>query len=270
VCSVLVLLALLALRLTKRIQGNVCINNVSTHNRRIIKQVKRRKRVEDRFTDPLPCEIDNHADTTCFGKNFRVTSFTSEVCSVSPFLSEYDSVTDVPICTAATAVDLESGETVILEFGQGLWFGDRMEHSLINPNQCRSYGIRICNDPTDGYRTLGMELSDDHVIPFSMKGTTCYFQSRSPSLSELETCRTFLVSDPDTWDPTSELFHISAVGRGPMCVSASNLYDMCSYDLCLCEFYDFDRLQESPTHDIAQIRTSKRHHGVDANLLSLK
>ena len=68
-----------------------------------------------------------------------------------------------------------------------------------------------------------MELSDDYVVPFLMKGTTCYFQPRSPSLSELETCRTFLVSDPDTWDPTSELFRISAVGRGPMSVSVSNL-----------------------------------------------
>ena len=41
---------------------------------------------------------------------------------------------DIPICTAATAVELESGETIILEFGQGLWFGDRLHHSLINPN----------------------------------------------------------------------------------------------------------------------------------------
>ena len=222
----------------------------------------------DRFIDPLPCELDNHADTTCFGKNFRVISFTSEVCSVSPYLSEYDSLEDIPICTAATAVELESGETIILQFGQGLWFGDRMEHSLINPNQCRSYGIRVCDDPTDEYRKLGMELSDDYVVPFKMKGSTCYFQSRSPSTSELETCRTFLVSDPDTWDPTSEIFCISAVGRGPRNVSvyATNLYDMCSYDLCLRDFYDFDCLRRS----ISQIRTSKRHHGVDANLLSLK
>ena len=80
-----------------RVQGRVCIQNVSTSNRRIIKQVKKRKKITERFTDPLPCEIDNHADTTCFGMNFRVTLFTSEVCSVSPFLAEYDSVADVPI-----------------------------------------------------------------------------------------------------------------------------------------------------------------------------
>ena len=258
------------MRYAKGIRGKASIFKISTSNRRFIRQVKRNRKKMDRFIDPLPCEIDNHADTTCFGKNFRVISFTSEVCSVSPYLSEYDSLEDIPICTAATAVELDSGETIILQFGQGLWFGNRMEHSLINPNQCRSYGIRFCDDPTDEYRKLGMELSDDYVVPFSMKGTTCYFQSRSPSLSEIETCRTFQVSDPDNWDPTSEMFRVSAVGRGQMSVSVSNSRDMCSHDLCLYDFYDFGHLQESSTHDIAQIRTSKRHHGVDANLLSLK
>lgn len=45
---------------------------------------------------------------------------------------------------------------------------------------------------------------------------------------------------------------------------------MCSHDLCLHDFCDFDRLQESPDHIMSQIRTSKLHHGVDADLLSLK
>ena len=53
---------------------------------------------------------------------------------MSPYLSEYDSISDITICTAATAVDLESGETIILEFGQSQWFGERMKYSLINPN----------------------------------------------------------------------------------------------------------------------------------------
>ena len=124
----------------------------------MLKERKRHKPRSDRCIDTLPSEIDNYADTTCFGKNFRVISFTSEVCSVSPYLSEYDSITDIPICTAATAVDMDSGETIILEFGQGIWFGDRLNHSLINPNQCRSHGISVCDDPTDQTRDIGMEL----------------------------------------------------------------------------------------------------------------
>ena len=94
----------------KRMQGKSYIYKISTSNRRLIKQAKRYKAKVDHFIDPLPSEIDNHADTTCFGKNFRVISSTSEVCSVSPYLSEYNSINDIPICTAATAVDLDTGE----------------------------------------------------------------------------------------------------------------------------------------------------------------
>jgi len=113
--SVTRILATLALRYAKRIRGKVYIYKISTSNRRFIRQVKKLKAEEDRFTDLLPCEINNHADTTCFGKNFRAVSFTSEVCSVSPYLSEYDSLEDIPICTSVTAVELDSGETIILE-----------------------------------------------------------------------------------------------------------------------------------------------------------
>jgi len=124
---VLLLLATLKL-VMKRMQGKSYVYKITASNRRLIKQVKRNKVVEGRFIDLLPCELDNHVDTTCFGKNFRVISFTSEVCSVSPYLSEYESIEDIPICTAATAVDLDTRETIILEFGQGLWFGDGMSH----------------------------------------------------------------------------------------------------------------------------------------------
>ena len=178
----------------KRMQGKSYIYKISTSNRRLIKQVKRHKAEVDHFIDPLPSEIDNHADTTCFGKNFRVISFTTEVCSVSPYLSEYNSIDDIPICTAATAVDLDTGETIILEFGQGLWFGDRMNHSLIYPNQCRVYGLSVCDDPTDQHRDIGMQLHDNYFLPFKMRGTTCYFESRSPTEEELESYFKFLTT----------------------------------------------------------------------------
>ena len=130
---------------------------VKSFNRRIIANVKRHKSQIALSFDPCQTEMDNHADTICFGKNFRPIYFTSEVCQVSPFLSEYEEQMDVPICTAVTALDMDDGETILLQFGQGLWFGERMDRSLINPNQCRAYGISICDDPTDLHRPLGIQ-----------------------------------------------------------------------------------------------------------------
>ena len=68
---------------------------------------------------------------------------------------------NVPICTGVTALTLDSWERLIMGFGQGLWFGNRMGKSLINPNQCQKFGIKICDEPTNPHRKLGIEAAED-------------------------------------------------------------------------------------------------------------
>ena len=137
-----------------------------------------------------------------------------------------------------------------------------MDRSLINPNQCRHYGIPICDDPTDPHRNLGIQLNDNLFLPLQMKGTTCYFVSRCPLIRELESCQTFQISDPQHWDPTENMF-VCSVGRGKMRVQNPNCH-------CFDYIHDFDKITESPTHTIGQIHTLARHHGTDVNLLSQK
>ena len=81
-----------------------------------------------------PSEMDNRGDTHVFGSNFRVYFLTSKRCTFSPFLPDYYEQLDVPIVIGATVVDLENGSTVVLFWGQVLWFVDRMDKSIINPN----------------------------------------------------------------------------------------------------------------------------------------
>ena len=56
------------------------------------------------FKDVLNTEIDNHADTQCFGKNFRQLNLSNLMCSVSPILSEYSTTDEIEIFTAAIPV----------------------------------------------------------------------------------------------------------------------------------------------------------------------
>ena len=77
---------------------------------------------------------------------------------------------NVPICTGVIALILDSGGVVILEFGKGLWFGNRMEKSLTTPNQYQKFGIQICNEPADPHRNLGIEASEDLFTPMTMEG----------------------------------------------------------------------------------------------------
>jgi hypothetical protein len=69
-------------------------------------------------------EIDNHADTTCFGSNCTAIHFTGETCDVSPFSEQYTTMANLPIVLAATAWEYpDTGQSIILIFHQGLWLG---------------------------------------------------------------------------------------------------------------------------------------------------
>ena len=121
------------------------------------------------------------------------------MCSVSPFLSKYTNTDNVEICTAENTWKIYTGKVYILVFGQGLWFGDRMYRSLINPNQCRSFGILICDDPIDPHRPLVFQINTLN-IPLFMEGKIAKMSTRYPSQSDLESFQYIYLSDQETWD----------------------------------------------------------------------
>ncbi len=94
-----------------------------------------------RIYDPEPdgcnrTELDSHADTCVAGVNTVPFWFTDHKVSVSPFIGEYAPLQDIPSTTAATAYDCpRNGSTIILIINEALYFGDRMSHSLLCPNQ---------------------------------------------------------------------------------------------------------------------------------------
>ena len=162
---------------------NKAVSNINTSYHRII--IKVNKNHDKVIWRALATEIDNHDDTHCFGANFWPISFTSEECTVSPLLPEYAKQMNIPKCTCVTSLTLDSLEVVILEFGQGLWFGNGMEKSLINPNQWRKFGIQICDDPTDTHRNLEIKSSEDLFIPMTMAGATFGIVMHPPTDNKL-------------------------------------------------------------------------------------
>ena len=89
-------------------------------------------------------ELYSHADTIVFGKNCMVLAFTGRECDVSPYTDTYVSIKSVPIAKAGTAwTSPELGTTFILVSNKGLWMGDKMDHTLVNPNQMRLFGIIV-------------------------------------------------------------------------------------------------------------------------------
>ena len=145
-------------------------------------------------------ELDTRADTVCCGRNFRTLVLTGQTCEVKGFHDSLASINDVPVASNATAWTSEAGVTYILIFHESLTFGEDMDHSLINPNQIRSYGIPVWDNPFDHDKRMGIDAGDFH-IPFASEGSTIFFDSHYPSDFELEHCPHIELTSDSEWDP---------------------------------------------------------------------
>jgi hypothetical protein len=55
---------------------------------------------------------------------------------------------NIPIITAATAIDNpKTGETTILVIGQAIYMGEKVQNTLLCPNQMRANGIQVDGIP---------------------------------------------------------------------------------------------------------------------------
>lgn len=147
-------------------------------------------------------ECDTNADTCCLGCNFVVLGFTTRTADVFPYDKSYDPMTNVPIVKGGTAYDDPvTGATYILVFNEGLYYGSKLDHSLINPNQVRSYGVPFWDNPYDDLQGLCIEATDELTIPMSSQGTKIFFTSRTPTERELRTCPHITLTSNLEWNP---------------------------------------------------------------------
>ncbi len=112
----------------------------------------------------------------------------------------------VPIATVATAwSDKHTGQGYILIMHKVLFFGNDLDHSLINPNQIRNNGFQVYDNPykPDQTRQMGIVIGDTERIPFQSIGTTVYFNSRYPDDYEMETYPHVVLTSETPWDPSN-------------------------------------------------------------------
>ena len=170
------------------------------------REAKRTRTTELQGTNPVDGtaalnELDTRADTICCGINWKLLNTTGQQCSVSGFHDSFDSIPDVPVATAATAYTTKDGTTYILIVNEALYFGGSLDHSLINPNQIRHYGIPVSDDPYDSGRPFGMD-HNELFLPFETSGSAVHFISHVPSESEMQSCPKIVLTDGVLeWDP---------------------------------------------------------------------
>jgi hypothetical protein len=147
-------------------------------------------------------ELDSHADTIVLGSNAIVLQYTSRECDVSPYSDSYEPIRNVPIVKGATAITSNTtGETLILVFNEAIWMGDHLDHSLLNPNQLRHYGIVVQDNPFDKTALHLASHHDEFIMPMAADGTTIYFDSRTPTDFELQNSPHIVLSSHAEWNP---------------------------------------------------------------------
>ncbi|KAI2491468.1 Reverse transcriptase (RNA-dependent DNA polymerase) [Fragilaria crotonensis] len=156
-------------------------------------------------------ELDTHADTCVAGSNTVVLDLTGKV-AVSPFCdSEFRALEDIPIATVATAYDCPStGKTYILVINEALYFGDKMKHSLLCPNQLRAHGLKVhdCPRQYDSDSTHSIHIPEsDLTIPLTLRGVISGFITRVPTTAELEDlARHVELTSDEEWEPYASAF----------------------------------------------------------------
>ena len=103
-------------------------------------------------------------------------------CTVALFLSSYAPTKDLSFVAGGTAyTDLVTDTSYILVVNQALYFGDDMQHSLLNPNQC-CYNAVILDDVPRHLSNGKMSTHAIHFgkekisLPLMMDGVISYFQ----------------------------------------------------------------------------------------------
>lgn len=232
-------------------------------------------------------EFDTMADTSCAGSNWAPMFFTGDTVEVTPFSESYAPMTNIPVATCATLITTESGRDYLLIGNEMLWFGSALKRSLINPNQLRMHGITVVDDPTvsDGF---GLH-SDELFIPLQTTGTTVFFESRAPSLAEIESddIPHIILTSEDPWNPHtvtlrpdsapkhSHALHIAATGTRQRPVELQRQIYESDYFLgtispSLAQPTFDERLIGSIKVDIDRLESRDRHATVDAPTLARK
>ena len=148
-------------------------------------------------------ECDTNADTCCLGTNFVVLEYTVRTADVYAYDKSIKPIQNVPIVTGATAWDHPvTNETFIIVINEALYYGAKLDHSLINPNQIRSFGLDFWDNPYDTSKGLSIDVDEAVSIALTAQGTKISFESRAPTEKELNECHRIEITAKQEWNPS--------------------------------------------------------------------
>ena len=148
-------------------------------------------------------EADSNADTCCLGANFIPIRMTNRTADVYPYDTSYEPLLNVPIVSGATAWTCPSTRvTYILVLNESLYYGTKLDHTLLNPNQIRHNGVDFWDNPYDKERALSIQVDRGPTISLEFVGIKLQFESKVPTNEELNNCEHIEITSSVLWEPS--------------------------------------------------------------------
>ena len=118
----------------------------------------------------------------------------------------------------------------LLIFHESLWMGNKMDHTLVNPNQLRVYGISVQHNPFDA-KPLSI-TTDDTSIELYSEGTIICGDTQTPTESELSRLPRLILTSLHDWDPHNICF-LSCSGQSSENISTESNHSILAVDTLL-------------------------------------
>jgi hypothetical protein len=148
-------------------------------------------------------------------QNFVPLSYTRRICDMTPYNAKHGKAEqNVPIIKGDMAyTSQEDGQTSILIVKEGLWFGPKLSHSLLNQNQLQYNGVMVWDNPFDGPNPISIEHLE-LTIPLHTSGMNIFLDTRTPTQCKMDSCPHIeLLTCDGKWNPQSSGVY-SAHGGG--------------------------------------------------------
>jgi uncharacterized protein YqgQ len=92
---------------------------------------------------------------------------------------------------------------------EALYFGDRMSHMVLCPNQLRANGWKVQDMPKQFKPESAHAIIDPTgrlKLPLELNGIISYLPTRKPMKQEMEECSTFELMSAQLWEPYNSRF----------------------------------------------------------------
>jgi hypothetical protein len=153
--------------------------------------------------------------------------------SVNAYSDELKPLKGIMVATVATLYqDATTGDSCILIIHQALYFGKRLQSSLLNPNQLKNAGLIVDDVPRQFDPSSTHSIPQDKVrIPLQMDGVISGFESRAPSWEEYmqDNIPHYEITSNDPWLSASDSF-----SEKEMTIAKVSKVIRSSSDLALC------------------------------------